>query len=68
MPVDVDRNAVRRLMESGAQLVEVLPAGEYEEDHLPGAINLPLEELDEPRAAAKLRRGTPIVVYCFDGQ
>jgi rhodanese-related sulfurtransferase len=68
MPVDVDRHAVRRLMEEGAQVVEVLPASEYEQDHLPGAVNLPLTKLDEPRAAALLERDRAIVVYCFDGQ
>lgn len=68
MPVDIDRHQVRRLAGEGAQVVEVLPASEYEEDHLPGAVNLPLIELDEPRAAAVLRRGAPVVVYCFDYQ
>lgn len=59
---------MRRLIEQGAQLVEVLPPSEYEPDHLPGAINLPLITLDEPRAAAKLRRDAPVVAYCFDYQ
>jgi rhodanese-related sulfurtransferase len=68
MPVDVDRHQVRRLVEEGAQLVEVLPRSEFEEDHLPGAVNLPLVNLDEPRAAAVLRREAPVVVYCFDYQ
>lgn len=68
MPVDIDRHQVRRLMGEGAQVVEVLPASEYEEDHLPGALNLPLIELDEPRAAAALRRDAPVVAYCFDYQ
>lgn len=68
MPLDVDRHQVRRLMREGAQVVEVLPASEYEQDHLPGAINLPLIHLDEPRAAAALRRDAPVVVYCFDYQ
>jgi len=68
MPVDVDRHQVRRLMGEGAQVVEVLPASEYEDDHLPGALNLPLVHLDEPRAAAVLRHDAPVVVYCFDYQ
>jgi rhodanese-related sulfurtransferase len=68
MPVDVDRHTVRRLMGEGAQVVEVLPAAEYEQDHLPGAVSLPMAELDEPRAAALLDRTRPVVVYCFDGQ
>jgi rhodanese-related sulfurtransferase len=49
-------------------VVEVLPRSEYEQDHLPGALHLPLTTLDEPRAAAVLRRDAPVVVYCFDGQ
>lgn len=68
MPVDVDRHEVRRLMGEGAQIVEVLPRSEYEEDHLPGAIDLPLVQLDEPRATAALRHDAPVVVYCFDYQ
>jgi rhodanese-related sulfurtransferase len=68
MPADVDRHQVRRLMEEGAQVAEVLPRSEYEQDHLPGAVNLPLTTLDEPRAAAVLRRDAPVVVYCFDHQ
>jgi rhodanese-related sulfurtransferase len=68
MPSDIDRHEVRRLMDEGAQIVEVLPPDEFEQDHLPGAINLPLTKLDEPRAAAALRRDAPVVVYCFDGQ
>ncbi len=33
-------------MEQGAQVVDVLPAQEYSEDHLPGAINLPLRKIE----------------------
>ncbi|TMD97298.1 MAG: rhodanese-like domain-containing protein [Chloroflexi bacterium] len=66
--LDVDRQRVRELMASGAQLVEVLPAEEYREEHLPGALHLPLERLDGPRAERLLRRDRPVVVYCFDHQ
>jgi rhodanese-related sulfurtransferase len=62
---DVDREAVQRMMSVGAQLVEVLPAGEYEEEHLPGAVNFPLKRLDA-EAAGALDRGRPVVVYCWD--
>jgi predicted transcriptional regulator len=36
MAQDIDREGVRRLMERGAQIVDVLPAREYAEDHRPG--------------------------------
>jgi len=39
MPTDATRADVQRLLTEGAQLVEVLPPAEYEEEHLPGAIN-----------------------------
>jgi rhodanese-related sulfurtransferase len=60
-----DRDGVRRLVEQGAQLVEVLPADEYEEDHLPGAVNLPLRKLEE-QGRDVLDRHRAIVVYCWD--
>lgn len=37
---------LRELLQDGAQLVEVLPAAEYDELHLPGAISIPLKTLD----------------------
>ena len=65
MPTDIDRDEVRRLLDQGAQVVEVLPAEEYEQEHLPGAMNIPLKELTR-QAAARLRRDRPVIVYCND--
>jgi rhodanese-related sulfurtransferase len=65
MPKEIDRDEVRRLVGAGAQLVEVLPSSEYDEDHLPGAINLPLRQL-EAHAIELLDRNRPVVVYCWD--
>ena len=45
MAQEIDRERVRQLMEQGAQIVDVLPAREYGEDHLPGAVNLPLRRI-----------------------
>jgi rhodanese-related sulfurtransferase len=65
MPGEVDRDGVRRLADEGARLVEVLPAGEYAEDHLPGAVSLPLRRL-ERQATSVLDPARPVVVYCWD--
>ena len=62
---EIDREEVRRFAAEGAQLVEVLPAKEYQEDHLPGAINLPLRQL-ETEAQTILDRNRPVIVYCWD--
>jgi len=65
MAREVDRAGVRRLMEQGAQVIDVLPAREYGEDHLPGAVNLPLRKI-EADALGALDPDRPIVVYCAD--
>jgi rhodanese-related sulfurtransferase len=56
---------LRQLLEEGAQLVEVLPAEEYEEERLPGAVNIPLKQLDAA-TTADLDKRSPVVVYCWD--
>ena len=62
----VDLDGLRLLLDSGAQLVEVLPDEEYEELHLPSAINIPLKQLTA-ESTAQLDRGRDVVVYCWDG-
>ena len=55
MAAAIDRDEVARLLrEEQAQLVEVLPADEYEDEHLPGAINIPLKLLDATTAGQRL--------------
>ncbi len=65
MPQAIDRKDIQRLMREGAQVVEVLPREEFEEDHLPGAISLPLRSL-ETEAKGRLDPAKPVVVYCWD--
>ena len=67
MPTAIDRTRLQQLLREGAQLVEVLPQAEYEDEHLPRAINIPLKELNAD-TARQLRRGQPVVVYCHDYQ
>jgi len=56
---------VKQLLTAGAQLVDVLHASEYEHDHLPGAVNIPLKQLDA-RSTARLEKNRPVLVYCDD--
>jgi phage shock protein E len=65
MATTVDRLWVQQLINKGAQLVEVLPAAEYADEHLPGAISIPLKELDRDRVR-ELDPDRPVVVYCYD--
>lgn len=61
----IDYQGLRRLLADNVQLVEVLPADEYTEMHLPGAVNIPLKTLTAA-TTAELERGRPVVVYCWD--
>lgn len=67
MPTAIDRDRVQWLLEQGAQLVEVLPADEYQYERLPGAINIPLKALDAGSTGV-LARDRPMIVYCYDCQ
>jgi rhodanese-related sulfurtransferase len=68
MPTPIDREEQQRLMrEEGAQLVEVLPSDEYEDEHLPNAINIPLKTLDG-ESTRELDRLRPVIAYCYDYQ
>ncbi|MGH2680688.1 MAG: rhodanese-like domain-containing protein [Actinomycetota bacterium] len=60
-----ERTQVRALIDRGVQVVDVLGPEEFEEDHLPGAINLPLRKI-ETEARARLDSSRPILVYCWD--
>jgi rhodanese-related sulfurtransferase len=67
MPIVIDRDRVRQLVEQeAAQLVEVLPRAEYDEEHLAGAVSLPLKQLSAATAAT-LDRARPVITYCHDG-
>ena len=65
-PKHAVRGDVQRLSAAGAQLVEVLPADEYDAEHLRGAIHLPLKALTREAAERALDRGRPVIVYCWD--
>ena len=67
MPTPIDRDEVQRLLAEGVRLVEVLPHEEFEEEHLPGAINIPLKTLDA-ETTRRLERERPVIVYCHDYQ
>ena len=64
MAILIERAVVQEMARQGAQLVEVLPAKEYAEDHLPGAVSHPLRQLDDE--AVQIDRHRAVIVYCWD--
>ncbi|MFF4415294.1 rhodanese-like domain-containing protein [Streptosporangium sp. NPDC001559] len=61
----ITRDEVRKKIDGGSvTLVEALPAVYYEDTHLPGALNLPHDQVDELAAALLPDKRAEIVVYC----
>jgi rhodanese-related sulfurtransferase len=66
MPEKIDNDRLRSLLDEGdVQLVDVLPPEEYAEEHIAGAISLPLKRLDA-KTVEVLDRSRPVAVYCWD--
>jgi len=62
---EVDHRDVLAMLSAGAQIVDVLPAQEYNETHIKGAAHIPLRRIlaDAPTL---LDRSQRTVVYCRD--
>ena len=63
MPRSIFRDEVQRLLrDEAAQLVEVLPPPEFEGEHIEGAINISLRDLNE-QTTSSLDKDRPVIVY-----
>ncbi len=60
-------DAKHLIKEKKAQLVDVRTPEEFESSKLPGAINIPLQDIDY-MAVQKLDKHLPVVVFCRSGQ
>jgi rhodanese-related sulfurtransferase len=59
----VDRPTLRRLVEDGrVTVLDVRPRAEYDAGHIPGALSLPLEDLEQ--RLAEIPTEQPVVAYC----
>ena len=57
----------RQLVAAGARLLDVRSSDEFSRGHLPGAVNIPVQELDR-RLAEVGPVERDVVVYCRSGQ
>ena len=53
------------LVQEGATLLDVRENGEWKSGHAPGAIHVPLGDID--KAPRRLKQGRPVVVMCASG-
>ncbi|MFB3883291.1 MAG: rhodanese-like domain-containing protein [Armatimonadota bacterium] len=69
MPVTLTREQLKAMIEAKEEfvLVDVRFAESYEAEHLPGAINMPVNEI-EALAPGRLALDARIVVYCASFQ
>jgi rhodanese-related sulfurtransferase len=59
----VDRLTLWRLAQDGqVSVLDVRPTAEYDAGHVPGAISIPLEDLE--RRLSEVPRDQPVVAYC----
>jgi rhodanese-related sulfurtransferase len=58
----VGRNDLMTRVKEGGMVIDVRPAAEYEAGHIPGAINIPVDEL--PHHLEALPHDQEIVAYC----
>src|SRR5436309_7140619 len=66
MPIEIRRKDVKTLVaQRRVQLVEVLPASEFKKEHLPEAVNVPLETMTAATTKS-LRKDQAVIVYCYD--
>jgi rhodanese-related sulfurtransferase len=65
MPMRVDAKQAHELIAGGVTVVDVLPAAVFVQEHLPGAVSIPLETFDPGRLDPFDPTAT-LLVYCFD--
>lgn len=60
-PIDVDE-LLQRLAEGAVTVLDVRPRDEFTAGHIPGAVSMPIEELE--RRLAEIPPDRPVVAYC----
>lgn len=64
----IDAAEARRMMDAGGvTVVDVRRADEYEDGHVPGAINLPNEDIADQKPEALPDSEATLIVYCRSG-
>ena len=62
----ISAEQARTLVEGGARLVDVRSPAEFDEGHIEGAVNIPVDALGERKDELEPRE-QPVVVYCRSG-
>jgi rhodanese-related sulfurtransferase len=67
MPQKINRTELEKVIAAGTvTVIDALPASYFEERHLPGAINLVEDDVDQHAAARIPHKDDMVVTYCSD--
>jgi rhodanese-related sulfurtransferase len=64
-PREVGRDEAKKMVEAGAQLVDVRTDHEWEAGHIPGAVHIELPQLAS--RVDEIDRDRPVIFYCRGG-
>ncbi|HKO37374.1 MAG TPA: rhodanese-like domain-containing protein [Solirubrobacterales bacterium] len=64
-PREVSREEARKMVDEGAQLIDVRADHEWEVGRIAGATHIPLPEL--PQRTEEIDKDRPVVIYCRGG-
>lgn len=59
----IDTNKAQEIIDNGAVLIDVRTSEEYNREHIPNAVNIPLDQID----TIGYDKETKIIVYCQSG-
>jgi rhodanese-related sulfurtransferase len=62
---EVSREEAQKMIDEGAQLIDVRADHEWDAGHLAGATHVPLDEL--PERTAEIDKDRPVLLYCRGG-
>ncbi len=57
---------LQAMIKAGAKIIDVRTAEEFNEEHYPNALNIPVDQIRQ-RLTEFGEKNTPIVVYCASG-
>jgi rhodanese-related sulfurtransferase len=66
-PGVVDGATAHRLVAAGVKVVDVRTPDEFAQGHVPGAVNVPFDEIEQRREELG-PPSTPLILYCHSGR
>ena len=56
---------IRQLVQNGAQIIDVRTIGEFNKGHIPGSVNIPLQDLSRNLSQIKINK--TVITCCASG-